>query len=200
MKTAKLRPNVALKMAIFSKHKSQLAFAKQIGLDPGLLSAYIQGRRRPTVHHRLVLAKALNKPVTRLFAAFRPRRKVKSVAERIRIAAVRLAVFDREGGRCRCCVTRAAESLHELKPRSLGGEVSTANSIALCGHGTAGCHALIQRREIAVSDMLELESPISALRPLKFTAKTPAARAWLSGGDRDCNFQAQNRAENIEVM
>lgn len=183
VKTAKLRPNAVLRDAIFNLRPkvTQATFAKQVGIDPGLISAYIQGKRRPTVAHRDVLARALRKPVNRLFAAFRPRRKVKSVAERIRIAAVRLAVFDREGGRCRCCVTRAAESLHELKPRSLGGDVSTANSIALCGSGTTGCHGYLTRHEIAVSDLLELESPISALRPLRFSPKTPAARDWLSG-------------------
>lgn len=60
---------------------------------------------------------------------------------------IRVAVFARDGGRCRCC-GRPATSMHELRPRSLGGAVSLANSIAVCGDGVQGCHGRLQRHEI----------------------------------------------------
>lgn len=178
MKTAKLRPNFELRDAIFKTGLSQVKFAKKVGIDPALISHYVTGKRRPTVIHRNKLAAALRKPVARLFAAFRPRRKVKTMGERVRIAAVRMAVFDREAGQCRCCVSREPQSMHELLPRSLGGLVSTANSIAVCNT----CHGYVQRHEILVEDLCGLEGPLSALRPLKFTPRTDAARDWLSGG------------------
>jgi hypothetical protein len=74
------------------------------------------------------------------------KRRVKRVAVR----DVRTYVFARERGICRCCGRMAAESLHELTFRSLGGIVSKENSIAVCGDGTRGCHAKLQRHEITV--------------------------------------------------
>lgn len=65
------------------------------------------------------------------------------------VAMVRMAVFEREDYRCRCC-GRPAKSMHEIVPRSLGGAVSLENSVALCGDGVRGCHGKIQRHEVRI--------------------------------------------------
>lgn len=61
---------------------------------------------------------------------------------------VRSYVFAREREICRCCRIRRAESMHELRPRSLRGKVSRRNSMAVCGDGVRGCHGFLQRHEI----------------------------------------------------
>lgn len=66
------------------------------------------------------------------------------------IAEIRRYVFERENGICRCCGSLAAETMHEIRPRSLGGLVSRENSIAVCGDGVRGCHGKLQRNEIKV--------------------------------------------------
>lgn len=73
-------------------------------------------------------------------------RKKRQAAKEIR--AVRAYVFERERGICRCCGWMPAESMHELRPRSLGGKVSRDNSVAVCGDGVRGCHGKLQRHEI----------------------------------------------------
>lgn len=88
---------------------------------------------------------ACPKPTPRRILKARRKRQAAKV-----VKAVRAYVFEREGGMCRCCVTRRAESMHEIIPRSLGGEVSRTNSIAVCGDGTCGCHGKLQRHEIRV--------------------------------------------------
>ena len=64
------------------------------------------------------------------------------------VGAVREKVSQRKDGLCECCGFRAGESMHERKPRSLGGEISVENSHWVCGSGTTGCHGFIQRHEI----------------------------------------------------
>ncbi len=66
----------------------------------------------------------------------------------VHVRDVRPQVFIREGHICRCCQMRPAQSMHELKPRSLCGTVSLENSIAVCGSGTTGCHGELQARRI----------------------------------------------------
>lgn len=66
------------------------------------------------------------------------------------VAAIRTAVFERDGGRCRVC-GGPAESVHELRPRSLGGRVCLKNSIAVCGSGTTGCHGLLTAHHVTAS-------------------------------------------------
>lgn len=81
------------------------------------------------------------------------RKQIAAKAKRTRAAhvkEVRAYVFAREQGVCRCCGIRAAESMHEIRPRSLGGKVSRENSIAACGSGTTGCHGYMQDHEISV--------------------------------------------------
>jgi hypothetical protein len=80
-----------------------------------------------------------------------PRKRVKARERRSfadHVKAVRDYVFGRERGTCRCCRARAAESMHELVFRSLGGKVSRKNSVAVCGDGVRGCHGLLQRHEV----------------------------------------------------
>lgn len=89
---------------------------------------------------------------------------------------VREYIFEREQGICRCCRIRAAESMHELRFRSLGGKVSRFNSVALCGDGTRGCHGFLQRLEI------EWQSETQALCAewqLNFKPLTPLAADWM---------------------
>lgn len=89
---------------------------------------------------------------------------------------VRSYVFARERDRCRICRMRSAESMHELKPRSLGGKVSRHNSVAVCGSGTTGCHGLAQAHEI---EWCEWTLSGSAEETLHFHAKTRNAAEWL---------------------
>ena len=91
-----------------------------------------------------------------------------------RIKAVRVAVFDRDDGRCRCCRIRVADSMHEIRPRSLGGRVCLENSIALCGSGTTGCHGLCQSHRV-------LSLGRDANHALTFQAATQAAKDWIAG-------------------
>lgn len=62
---------------------------------------------------------------------------------------IRAFVFDREQDICRCCRLRRADSMHELRFRSLGGKVSKRNSVAVCGSGTTGCHGFLQSWQIS---------------------------------------------------
>jgi hypothetical protein len=86
---------------------------------------------------------AAPKPEKRSTAKNRSRRLLRD-----KRAAVREYVFGRERSLCRCCRIRPAESMHELRFRSLGGKVSRQNSIAVCGDGVRGCHGHLQRLEI----------------------------------------------------
>jgi 5-methylcytosine-specific restriction endonuclease McrA len=61
------------------------------------------------------------------------------------IKTVRAAVWKRERGMCRICRVRPAKHLHELRFRSLGGRVSTANSIAVCAIDHQLLHAHVTR-------------------------------------------------------
>lgn len=90
------------------------------------------------------------------------------------VRIVREYVFARERDLCRCCRSRAAHSMHELLPRSLGGKVSRANSVAVCGTGTTLCHGYLQRHEIAWSGGTE-----GAEGTLYFRPQTIRAAAHL---------------------
>lgn len=113
-----------------------------------------------------------------------PRRirvKAKPQAERDHVTEVRDYVRGRERGRCRCCRKRPGESMHELRPRSLGGKVSRTNSVWVCGDGVRGCHGLLQRREVRV-----LQSHGGAEHTLIFEPTTRAAEDWLGIKIGDC--------------
>jgi len=82
---------------------------------------------------------------------------------------VRPLVFARERGECRVCTElykrrRAAQTMHEIQPRSLGGIRSTENSIAVCGSGTTGCHGALQAYRIRCEKL----TPAGADGPLRF--------------------------------
>jgi hypothetical protein len=62
---------------------------------------------------------------------------------------VRPYVFARERNLCRVTRFLPAESMHELRPKSLGGRVSRRNSVAVEGDGVRGVHGFLQRREIS---------------------------------------------------
>lgn len=82
-----------------------------------------------------------------------PRKRTKARKQRVSRAAtkdVRDYIFARERGLCRCCRFRRADSMHEIRPRSLGGKPSKRNSIAVCGSGTTGCHGFCQSHQIEV--------------------------------------------------
>lgn len=48
-------------------------------------------------------------------------------------------VNDRAGGCCERC-GQYGTTIHHRKKRSQGGPWTPENCVALCGHGTAGCH------------------------------------------------------------
>jgi len=105
----------------------------------------------------------------------RKQAKAKAAREHAKhVKAVRAYVFDRENGICRCCRIRLADSMHEIVPRSLGGEVSRENSVALCGSGTTGCHGRIQSHRIKVHGT---NSDYS----LVFEATSEASADWMAG-------------------
>jgi hypothetical protein len=93
-------------------------------------------------------------------------------ARKDRVSAIREYVFEREAGICRCCRFRPAESMHEIRPRSLGGKVSKTNSIAVCGSGTTGCHGMMQTLRIRVEGA-------SAEGGLIFVPLSAKALDWL---------------------
>ena len=76
-------------------------------------------------------------------ARIRPTSKPKT--ERRRIADVRDAVFTRDGARCRVCGGPGTE-IHELRFRSLGGQISERNSVCVC----ARCHTRLQTHRLRV--------------------------------------------------
>lgn len=98
----------------------------------------------------------------------------KRTARRALVADIRAYVFGRERSLCRACRLRRADSMHELKPRSLGGTVSKRNSVALCGDGVAGCHGLITRHELQSE-----AGPLGAEGTLTFIPRTVKAAEWL---------------------
>lgn len=105
-----------------------------------------------------------------------PRERTKARRERVerdRNAEIRSYVFDREQNFCRCCGVRRAESMHEIRFRSLGGRVSKTNSIAVCGSGTTKCHGYLQTLKIVV------EGHQNAEQTLHFVPMTDKAAEWL---------------------
>ncbi len=106
------------------------------------------------------------------------RRTPKTKRQREAIAAIRAYVFERENGICRCCGAMAAETMHEMRPRSLGGLISRENSIAVCGDGVRGCHGKLQRHEITV----------------RLGSKRKGAEGFLAfKGGGICGFDSQER-------
>ena len=107
-----------------------------------------------------------------------PRKRTKARAKRVHrgdVAEVRVYVFGRERNVCRCCRFRAAQSMHELRARSVGGKVSKRNSVAVCGDGVLGCHGFLQRHEIDVwTEDVQL-----AEGTLTFTPTTERAAEFL---------------------
>lgn len=107
-----------------------------------------------------------------------PRARTKRRAKRIkadRITEVRLYVFARERNLCRCCRLRPAESMHEIRARSLGGKISKVNSVALCGSGTTGCHGFCQTHQITVA-----VGPVAGAEGrIYFRPESRAAAEWL---------------------
>ena len=82
------------------------------------------------------------KPVSRLLSKLVRQRKQRSLS-----AAVKRAVQERDDHTCRVCGKRS-QSVHEMRPVSIGGEVALKNCIAVCGSGTTGCHGKLQRHEL----------------------------------------------------
>lgn len=82
------------------------------------------------------------KPKSALLAKAVATRRILSLSK-----AVKRAVMERDHRTCRVCGKRA-ESVHELRFRSLGGKVSLDNSIAVCGSGTTKCHGKLQRNKL----------------------------------------------------
>ena len=100
--------------------------------------------------------------------------KAKPAEERDRVAQIRDYVRARERNRCRCCRSRVGQSMHELKARSLRGRVSKTNSVWVCGDGVAGCHGMLQRKEILAD-----YSVLGAEGVIVFTPQTFKAAEWV---------------------
>lgn len=109
----------------------------------------------------------------------RHRRKArKKRARSTHISSTRAYVFEREGGICRCCRRRAAESMHELISAGAMGSrmkaTNPSNCVAVCGRlvgSMPSCHTYLQRNDISWEGDAEGD--------LRFTARTPAAQRWL---------------------
>jgi 5-methylcytosine-specific restriction endonuclease McrA len=80
------------------------------------------------------------KPVSRLLSKLVRQRKVRSLS-----SAVKRAVRDRDGGRCRVCHGPGQEC-HELRFRSLGGAVAMGNTVYVCRR----CHRRLQEHKLLV--------------------------------------------------
>ncbi len=107
-----------------------------------------------------------------------PRKTLKGRKQRTQrkeTGEVRAYVFARERNICRCCRFRRADSMHELRPRSLGGKRSRTNSVAVCGDGVNGCHGFLQRYEIEWSGT----APWYAESTLWFQAMSQRAAEWV---------------------
>jgi hypothetical protein len=71
--------------------------------------------------------------------------KAKEKAERAIKAQVR-----KRDPHCRVCLYRPSSEVHELVPRSVGGEVSLFNSVGVCAGRNSGlCHQLLQQHAIS---------------------------------------------------
>lgn len=88
------------------------------------------------------------RPVMRAVAAVKPKRlKLTGPSD-----AVVRRVLDRDGDSCvRCGLGLSGDrgtgwSVHHRKLRSQGGDNSLSNLVALCGHGSAGCHGYAHAR------------------------------------------------------
>jgi 5-methylcytosine-specific restriction endonuclease McrA len=80
----------------------------------------------------------------------RATKAIRKVDEEAHRKEVKAAVWKRDGGKCRVCGD-AAQEMHELEFRSLGGKRSLENSMAACAFGSRhNCHALLQKHEIDV--------------------------------------------------
>lgn len=109
-----------------------------------------------------------------------PRQKEKARKDRKAMKAtkdVREYVMARERDLCRVCRCRPAESLHELKPRGIGGKRSKKNSVGTCGQivgAVPSCHTYLQSHAIEWGG-----SVLGAEAELIFTAMTREAADWL---------------------
>lgn len=96
--------------------------------------------------------------------------------ERTKTRGIHDYVFGRERDICRICRSRPAESMHELRFRSLGGKRSKRNSVAACGSGTTGCHGYAQSN--AIRYQFE-DDAAGAEGVVIFTPHTRPAAEWM---------------------
>lgn len=92
-------------------------------------------------------------------------------------AAIRVYVFGREEGICRCCRIRAAESRHERISRGRRGGITKKNCIAVCGTivgAVPSCHTYLQLNQIE-----ERATTAGAEGLLEFRPLTRAAADWM---------------------
>ena len=112
----------------------------------------------------------LPKPKPGHFKRVKAARKRK---RRVQTDIVRPAIFDKAHNVCVCCRRRPAQSMHEVKPKSLGGQVSMDNSIPVCGSGTTGCHGYLQQNKIVVSTATDGRRT--------FVPRYDDAKRWMRG-------------------
>lgn len=109
-------------------------------------------------------------------------------------------VLNRQGGRCFWCRKWIASgvrgfdySIHHRCPRGMGGSKeawvnSPANALALCGHGTTGCHGWVESNRDTALDLGLLVSKIAAsINPERRPDRIPVTDAdgarWLLTDD-----------------
>lgn len=83
-----------------------------------------------------------------------------------------------------CVICGAVDfSVHHVLKRSQGGDDVRANLVALCGHGTAGCHGAVEASEEAACAALGrylMEERPDTIAYLEFRLEGPdAASEWL---------------------
>ncbi|WNN95721.1 HNH endonuclease [Mycobacterium phage Dulcita] len=61
----------------------------------------------------------------------------------------RAEVLERCGGLCERCGRGGPVTMHHRKKRGQGGPWEPWNIVALCGHGTTGCHGWVEANPLA---------------------------------------------------
>lgn len=113
-------------------------------------------------------------------AKLRARKRAKKTQ---RESVVKCLVRIRDHHRCRVC-NRPSQSVHEIKAKGAGGEVSLQNSIAVCGRLVGvepSCHTYLQAYVVRVTPAVG-STDIDANEHILFATDDDHARLWILGG------------------
>ena len=104
----------------------------------------------------------------------KPRKRIKDPALFARMHA--------RGGECALCGQSWGLSIHHVLSRNAGGDDVPGNLVWLCGHGTAGCHGLIENEDRAARAILGrflTDQRPEVVRYLFDRLGASAGRVWL---------------------